>query len=72
MRARYTLVPDADRIAAELIPDALAGYKFAPGDIETACDTKTHGIHGIVALDMLGKMVERRIGKAVREQKQPK
>jgi hypothetical protein len=65
MRARPTLVPDADRIATEMIPTALAGYKFAPGDIETACDMRTHGKLGIWDLGMLTKMVERRIGKAL-------
>jgi hypothetical protein len=56
-----TLVPYADKIAAELKPHISATYKLDYEDVATACDMRTHGVLGSNHLHRLTVMVTRRL-----------
>ena len=58
-----TLVPDANKIAAELKPQISTTYKLTYEDVMTACDMRTHGVLGTNDLHRLTVMVQRRLRK---------
>ena len=54
----------AETVAADLLPKVRAGYQFADGDIQTACDMHTHGNLSAGDLNRLTVAVLNRLRRA--------